>query len=49
MNCVRFEVLAAVRIITTLLSPEDGSSILLRNAGIYRRVYTASKPTRSSS
>jgi hypothetical protein len=25
-------------------SPEDGDSMLLRNVGIYRRVYTAPKP-----
>jgi hypothetical protein len=30
-------------------SPEDGDSIFLRNVGIYRRVYTAPKPRRTSS
>jgi hypothetical protein len=29
-------------------SPEDGDSMLLRNVGIYRRVYTAPKPRRTS-
>jgi hypothetical protein len=28
-------------------SPEDGDSLFLRNAGIYRRVYTAPKPRRT--
>jgi hypothetical protein len=30
-------------------SPEDRGSVLLRNVGIYRRVYTAPKPRLSSS
>jgi hypothetical protein len=30
-------------------SPEDGDSMFLRNAGIYRRVYTAPNPRRTSS
>lgn len=28
------------------LSPEDAGSLSLRNVGMYRRVYTASKPRR---
>jgi hypothetical protein len=32
-----------------ILSPEDGENIFLRNVGIYRRVYTAPKPTRTAS
>jgi hypothetical protein len=31
------------------VSPEDGDSMFLRNAGIYRRVYMAPKPKKSSS
>jgi hypothetical protein len=31
------------------VSPEDGDNIFLRNVGIYRRVYAAPKPRRTSS
>jgi hypothetical protein len=30
------------------LSPEDGDSMFHQNAGIYRQVYTASQPRRTS-
>jgi hypothetical protein len=33
----------------SIFSPEDGGSIFLRNVGIYRRVYMAPKPRRTSS
>jgi hypothetical protein len=42
------EVFTAVKIEMMVLSPEDGDSIFLRNAGSYLLVYTASKPRRAS-
>jgi hypothetical protein len=44
---LRNEVSAVVRMVTTF-SPEDGDSVLLRNADNYRRVYAASNPIISS-
>jgi hypothetical protein len=32
-----------------VLDPEDGDSMFLRNVGIYRRVYMAPNPRRTSS
>jgi hypothetical protein len=53
---VGFEVRAEVRITMLLLwvltsywSPEDGDGMSLRDVGIYLRVYTASKPRRTTS
>jgi hypothetical protein len=45
---VRFEVFTAVRMMMLFfwVLVEDGDSMFLRNVGIYRRVYTASKPRR---
>jgi hypothetical protein len=51
---VRFEVFKAARImkffwVLAPCSPEDGDSMFLRTVGIYRRVYTAPKPRRTTS
>jgi hypothetical protein len=54
---VGLEVFTAVRgmvmffwiLAVSIFIPEDGDSMFLQNDGIYRRVYTAPKPIRTSS
>jgi hypothetical protein len=54
---MRCEVLTVMRVMVMFLwvlapcifNREDGDNMSLRNVGIYRRVYTAPKPRRTSS